>query len=329
MAAESAPPEQMATAIGWVQTAQRLGPALGPVIGGGTRAGRGHPAVVSRVGRRLPRWHSCSSSSAIARIARGGRRADGPAAPRTRRSRRSRLCRTFCCSWARSSACSSSIAASVRFCRCTCARSVSAPHRVPFLAGVLFTTTAAAAAVGNQASPDPAAQRRPAGVVPVMAALRRARRLVFGASAPWTGACWRSPPCSVSRSASRPRALHGGVAARCRSSQRGVAFGYLTSAYLVAWRSVRSWRAARRAEHARGFRGRRRGAGGARVGRAAGDEPCCALSGSARRAAEADLAPAVEWLRDREASCAFPTDTLYGLAVDPTSETRSRRRCSR
>ncbi len=34
MAAESAPPEQMATAIGWVQTAQRLGPALGPVIGG-------------------------------------------------------------------------------------------------------------------------------------------------------------------------------------------------------------------------------------------------------------------------------------------------------
>src|SRR5678815_3780486 len=34
MAAESAPPDQMATAIGWVQTAQRLGPALGPVIGG-------------------------------------------------------------------------------------------------------------------------------------------------------------------------------------------------------------------------------------------------------------------------------------------------------
>ena len=34
MAAESAPPEQTATAIGWVQTAQRLGPAIGPVIGG-------------------------------------------------------------------------------------------------------------------------------------------------------------------------------------------------------------------------------------------------------------------------------------------------------
>lgn len=34
MAAESAPEAQMASAIGWVQTAQRLGPALGPVIGG-------------------------------------------------------------------------------------------------------------------------------------------------------------------------------------------------------------------------------------------------------------------------------------------------------
>lgn len=34
MAAESAPDAQMARAIGWVQTAQRLGPALGPVLGG-------------------------------------------------------------------------------------------------------------------------------------------------------------------------------------------------------------------------------------------------------------------------------------------------------
>jgi DHA1 family multidrug resistance protein-like MFS transporter len=34
MAAESAPRERMAYAIGFVQTAQRLGPALGPIIGG-------------------------------------------------------------------------------------------------------------------------------------------------------------------------------------------------------------------------------------------------------------------------------------------------------
>jgi MFS family permease len=34
MAAESAPPHRMADAIGYVHTAQRLGPALGPIIGG-------------------------------------------------------------------------------------------------------------------------------------------------------------------------------------------------------------------------------------------------------------------------------------------------------
>ncbi len=34
MAAQSAPPEKLAQAIGLVQTAQRLGPAIGPVIGG-------------------------------------------------------------------------------------------------------------------------------------------------------------------------------------------------------------------------------------------------------------------------------------------------------
>lgn len=38
LAAESAPEEHMATAIGWVQTSQRLGPALGPVIGGALAA---------------------------------------------------------------------------------------------------------------------------------------------------------------------------------------------------------------------------------------------------------------------------------------------------
>ncbi|HEY6506508.1 MAG TPA: MFS transporter, partial [Vicinamibacterales bacterium] len=34
MAARSAPREKMATAIGWVQTSQRLAPAFGPVVGG-------------------------------------------------------------------------------------------------------------------------------------------------------------------------------------------------------------------------------------------------------------------------------------------------------
>ncbi len=41
MAAESAPPGRMAQSIGLVQTAQRLGPALGPVIGGAAAAAVG------------------------------------------------------------------------------------------------------------------------------------------------------------------------------------------------------------------------------------------------------------------------------------------------
>jgi DHA1 family multidrug resistance protein-like MFS transporter len=34
MAADSAPPDRMAYSIGYVQTAQRLGPAIGPIVGG-------------------------------------------------------------------------------------------------------------------------------------------------------------------------------------------------------------------------------------------------------------------------------------------------------
>ena len=151
MAAESAPPEQMATAIGWVQTAQRLGPALGPVIGGtlahavGLRGAFLVSAAVYLaafllvlVGYREKRHQSDSAHCA-------------PGASDIRASLRP--CRTFCCSWARSSACSWSIAASVRSFRCICGRSASRPSSVPFLAGILFTVTAGSAAIGNQSEP--------------------------------------------------------------------------------------------------------------------------------------------------------------------------------
>ena len=53
----------MAFAIGTVQTAQRLGPALGPVIGGDGRAARRPAQRVPRDGwlLRRRRWSSCSS----------------------------------------------------------------------------------------------------------------------------------------------------------------------------------------------------------------------------------------------------------------------------
>ena len=42
MAADSAPNDRTAHAIGFVQTAQRLGPALGPVVGGAVAQLVGH-----------------------------------------------------------------------------------------------------------------------------------------------------------------------------------------------------------------------------------------------------------------------------------------------
>ena len=58
MAALSAPREEMASAIGAVQTAQRIGPAIGPVIGGLLAAAVGSAARVPGGRRRstLSRW---------------------------------------------------------------------------------------------------------------------------------------------------------------------------------------------------------------------------------------------------------------------------------
>ena len=74
MAADSAPRERMAPAIGTVQTAQRLGPALGPVIGGVARAivGLRRAFLVDRA--VLRRRGSCSSSSCTTSSARRTRR---------------------------------------------------------------------------------------------------------------------------------------------------------------------------------------------------------------------------------------------------------------
>ena len=72
MAADSAPRDRMAFAIGTVQTAQRLGPALGPVIGGAV-AQTGRPAArVPGDGRRSTswRWSSCSTMYHERRAAR-------------------------------------------------------------------------------------------------------------------------------------------------------------------------------------------------------------------------------------------------------------------
>jgi MFS family permease len=103
---------------------------------------------------------------------------------------------------------------------------------VPILAGVLFTTTAAAAAVGNQVSPYLLRRHSAALLVPTMGALGAASALVLGLSAPWavlvgTGAVFGFA-LGVATTCTYTAATHS-----LPPSMRGVAFGFLTSAYLI------------------------------------------------------------------------------------------------
>ena len=96
MAAESAPPDQIATAIGWVQTAQRLGPALGPVIGGtlAQTIGIPHTFFVS-AGVYLLAFLLVIVGYRESRAPH--RRASTTRTPRASRSARWRPCRISCC----------------------------------------------------------------------------------------------------------------------------------------------------------------------------------------------------------------------------------------
>jgi MFS family permease len=230
MAAESAPPDQIATAIGWVQTAQRLGPALGPVIGGSLAQALGirNSFFVSAgvyflafllviVGYRETR-------------ARGARRGES-AVVRVTFSELARLPHFL-------------LLLVTVFGLQLVDRSLGpilplylreigfGAASVPLLAGILFTTTAASAAAGNQASRWLLRIWPVSIVVPAMAGLAAGGAVVFGLSAPW----------AVLVAAAAVFGFAIGVAITCTytaatqtlpATWRSVAFGYLTSAYLV------------------------------------------------------------------------------------------------
>jgi len=230
MAAESAPPDQIATAIGWVQTAQRLGPALGPVIGGtlAQMVGIRHTFFVSAgvfflafllvlIGYREDRAHAIASQ-------------DGE--PERITFRTFRAVPHFVLFMASVFAIQM-VDRSLGPILPLYLREIGFDAgRVPLLAGLLFTTTAAAAAAGNQMSAR-LLRRWPASrLVPLMAAVAAGAAMVFGAAAPW----------SALMVAAIVFGYTIGVATTCTytaatqtlpASWRGVAFGYLTSAYLI------------------------------------------------------------------------------------------------
>ena len=229
MAAESAPPDQIATAIGWVQTAQRLGPALGPVIGGSLAHAVGIrdsffvsagvyflAFLLVMIGYRESRAARLSTAGAVPRVTFASLasvpnfvllmatvfglqlvdRSLGPILPLYLRE--------------------------IGF----------GFESVALLAGTLFTTTAASAAAGNQASRWLLRRWSAAVLVPLMAALAGGAALVFALSPPWLVLLVTSGifgfAIGVATTCTYTAATH-----TLPASSRGVAFGYLTSAYLV------------------------------------------------------------------------------------------------
>jgi MFS transporter, DHA1 family, multidrug resistance protein len=230
MAAESAPPEQVATAIGWVQSAQRLGPALGPVIGGTLAGALGlrNTFLVSAtfylfalllivVGFREPPERRAAEPAAA------------DAAPSLRTLRRVPHFLLFM---------------ATVFCLQLIDRSFgpilplylresgAGMAVIPFLAGVIFTTTAGAAAVGNQIAGWLLRRWQPSLLVPAASALAGIGTFVFGAGAPIgvliVTAAVMGLGLGVATTAVYTAATHA-----VAPSARTVAFGYLSTAYLA------------------------------------------------------------------------------------------------
>lgn len=228
LAAESSPRQHMSAAIGWVQTAQRLGPALGPVIGG---------TLVQTVGLRETFVVAAGFYLAGFLFVAIGYRESGPrprpaAVEQPESWRTLRLVPHFV------------LFVGIIFALQLVDRSfgpilplylteIGLPAgRVAFLTGVIFTIAAATAALGNQASGWLTKRAACGVVVPVAALLAALATGTFGAA----------PPVAILLTAAVVFGLGMGVATTViyteaghsvGPSARGVAFGYLQTAYLI------------------------------------------------------------------------------------------------
>jgi DHA1 family multidrug resistance protein-like MFS transporter len=229
MAAESAPPEHTATAIGWVQTAQRLGPALGPVIGG---------VLAQAFGLRQTFLVSAAVYFAGFLIVVVGYREvvkSGPApavaAPETtfRDLRRVRHFALFLATVFGLQLVDRSFGPILPLYLLEVG---TGADQVPFLSGVIFTTTAGSAALGNQACAWLLKRWDAAWLIPASAGLAALAAAVFGMTAPLEGllvtAIILGLGIGVATTATYTAATHAVPAVT-----RGIAFGYLSTAYLT------------------------------------------------------------------------------------------------
>lgn len=236
LAAESAPSEHMATAIGWVQTSQRLGPALGPVIGG---------VLVASVGLRGSFYASAVFylfASALvmvgyqepARVADVTPRPDGAAATTPGAVTWSDLRRVP----------AYVTAVAVIFGLQLVDRSFApvlplyfgeigiAADDIPFLTGIIFTVVAGAAAVGNQITGRLLAARPVGRLVTICAGLAAVGALVFAAG---PGVATMAAAALVFGAAMgvATTAVYTDVGRRVEARARAAAFSYMQTAYLL------------------------------------------------------------------------------------------------
>lgn len=230
LAAESAPREQMATAIGWVQTAQRLGPALGPVIGG---------LMVAGVGIRGSFYLSAVFYFfAFALVLVGyketpraaGASAEVKRAPTTWRDLRA--VPTFL------------TAVAVIFGLQLVDRSFGPvlplylgevgieAARIPFLTGIIFTLVATAAALGNQFTGRLIDSTPVGSVITACAVVAAAAALVF-AFGSRVGVMLLAAPIFGAALGIATTSIYTEVSLRVEPGARAAAFGYLQTAYLL------------------------------------------------------------------------------------------------
>jgi MFS transporter, DHA1 family, multidrug resistance protein len=228
LAAEASPREYMSAAIGWVQTAQRLGPALGPVIGG---------TLAQTVGLRetfvvAAGFYLC----AFLFVAFGYRetrdRPRHPGAPSPASWRTLRSVPHFV------------LFVGIIFALQLVDRSfgpvlplylseIGLPDgRVAFLTGVIFTVAAGTGALGNQMSGWLASRVPCRVVVPVAALLAALAAAAFGSAPPVAGLLAASVVFGLGLGVATT-VVYTEAGHAVERSARGVAFGYLQTAYLM------------------------------------------------------------------------------------------------
>jgi DHA1 family multidrug resistance protein-like MFS transporter len=231
MVAESAPADRTVAAIGWVHTAQRLGPALGPVIGGGLAHALGlRTTFLVAAGFYL---------AAFGLVILGYREPPRRPAPESEAG----LSRFTFTSFRR-------VPNFVLFMGAIFAlqmvdrsfgpilpiflRDVGmAPDRVAVLAGVVFSVSAAAGAVGNQTS-GWCLRRLPVGrLVPRTAVMAAVAAAVFG-FAPVLWVLLVAAAVFGLGLGIATTSIYTAASLAVPVQARGLAFGYLTTAYLTA-----------------------------------------------------------------------------------------------